>query len=67
MSERLAYRLPQVARLLGISGDTAWRWGQEKKIPSVSPGSGRRKTVPLPGEALKAWLREQGGQNQTNG
>jgi len=65
--EPLAYRLKDVARLLGLSSRTVWRLVKEKKIPCVYLGDGRKKTLLFPAETLRSWLREQAGQNQANG
>ncbi len=57
--ERLAYRLKETARILGLSTRTVWQLAHDGQIPCVRVGTGRRKALLFPAEALKAWLLER--------
>lgn len=50
--ERLAYRAPEVARLLGVSRSIVYDWIKAGTIPSVTVGS----TVLVPRVSLEEWL-----------
>jgi len=45
----------EVARLLGISVRTLWRWTHEGRVPYIRIG----RTVRFPYAVLTAWLEEQ--------
>ncbi|HOA51273.1 MAG TPA: helix-turn-helix domain-containing protein [Thermogutta sp.] len=57
--EPLAYRLKDAARILGLSTRTVWQLAHDGQIPCVRVGTGRRKTLLFPADALKAWLLER--------
>lgn len=65
--EPLAYRLKEVARLLGLSQRTVWGLADRGEIPCVRLGDGRRKTLLFPAKALEAWLLERASQDQADG
>lgn len=53
--ERLAYRAPEVAKLLGVSRTTVFAWVKDGTIPSIRVGG----TVMIPRSGLEEWLARQ--------
>jgi len=62
VSSPLALRPRDAARALGISTRHLWTLTRHGLIPCVRVGSGRRKTVLYPVDALREWLARQAGQ-----
>ena len=55
----LALRSREAAKALNISPRLLWQLTKDKQIPCVRVGSGKRKSVLYPVDALQAWLTEQ--------
>lgn len=49
---RLAYRVPEVAAMLGVSRSLAYEWVEKGYLPSIRNGS----TVLVPADGLRDWL-----------
>jgi len=54
---RLAYRLQECARLLGVSPRTLWDWAKRGDIPCKWVGSGRRRIALFDPRTIEEWLQ----------
>ncbi len=62
LSQPLAYRPREAAKVLGISERTLWQLTHDGKVPCVRLGTGKRRAVLYPVAELQAWLsREANG------
>jgi excisionase family DNA binding protein len=59
-------RSREVAKMLGISQCTLWKWAKDGIIPHVCVGRSGHKTILYPLDELKAWLANQ-SRAQANG
>lgn len=55
----LALRPREAAKALGISERLLWQLTKDGQIPCVRIGSGARKAVLYPVDALQTWLRDR--------
>jgi len=53
--ERLAYRVPEAAALVGVSRTMAYALIAQKRWPVIRVG----KSMRVPAEALREWVRRQ--------
>ena len=60
--EKLAYRVSEVAELLGMSRSGVYALVVSRTLPSVRLGG----SIRVPADALRAWLKEQAGQEQAS-
>ena len=57
--ERLAYRPEEVAQLIGLSTKTIYRMAENGSLPFkqvAGAGTGERRHIVIPADALKKWL-----------
>lgn len=57
--EKLALRLRETARMIGVSPRTLWQWCRDGLIPHVRVGSGGRQMILFSIDQLRAWLLER--------
>jgi len=55
----LALRLPEAAKIVGLSQRCLWQLAKDGEVPCIRLGSGPRQTLLFRREALSEWLRSR--------